>query len=162
MAHRRTRGLLPFGLIIMWALSLLRRMPIALLAGIHAWLVRLHDKILAFGRRPRAASVIIGLATRNQLLPFAAILIFAREMSISLPASDLALITFVSTLATTVPISIAGWGIREGALIYLFGLYSVRPDTSFAVSILFGFALTLSSTPGGLFILRVRPNTNSH
>jgi uncharacterized membrane protein YbhN (UPF0104 family) len=154
-------GLLGFGLVIIWALSLLRRMPIAPLAGIHAWLARLHDKIWAFGKQPGATSVVIVLATLNQLLPVAAILIFAREMGISLPALDLALITFISTLAATVPISIAGWGIREGTLVYLFGLYGVRPDTAFAVSILFGFALTLSSAPGALFILRARPEPPS-
>ena len=82
-------------------------------------------------------------------------------MGISLPALDLALITFISTLAATVPISIAGWGIREGALVYLFGLYGVRPETAFAVSILFGFALTLSSAPGALFILRAQPKPPS-
>jgi glycosyltransferase 2 family protein len=154
-------GLLGFGLVIMWALSLLRRMPFALLAGTHAWLVRLHDKIWVFGRRPGAASIVIVLATLNQLLPVAAILIYAREMDVSLTVSDLALITFVSMLAATAPNSIAGWGIREGALVYLFGLYGVRPDTAFAVSILFGFALTLSSAPGALFILRVQPKPPS-
>ena len=87
------------------------------------------------------------------MLPVAAIFIFARALGVSLPVSDIALVTFISTLAATIPISVAGWGIREGALVYLFGLYGIRPDTAFAVSILYGFALTLSSAPGAFFHL---------
>ena len=140
----------------MWAFSLFRHRPISLFAGLYGGLVRLHDSIWTFARKPGATFAIIVLAALNQMLPVAAILIFARAVGVTMPIFDIALITFVSTLAATVPISVAGWGIREGALVYLFGLYGVRPDTAFAISILFGFALTLSSAPGAFFILRMR------
>jgi uncharacterized membrane protein YbhN (UPF0104 family) len=149
-------ALVGVALLTMWALSRFPRTPIPLLSGIHGGLVRLHDSIWAFARKPGATTVIVVLAALNQMLPVAAILIFARAMSVSLPVSDLTLITFVATLAATIPISVAGWGIREGTLVYLFGLYGVRPDIAFAVSILYGFALTLGSAPGIFFLLRVR------
>ena len=149
-------GLVGFGLVIMWAFSLFRHRPIPLFARLHGGLVRLHDSIWTFAKRPGAAFAIIVLAGLNQMLPVAAILIFARAVGVSLPVSDIALVTFISTLAATIPISVAGWGIREGTLVYLFGLYGVRPDTAFAVSILYGFALTLSSLPGVFFIWRMR------
>jgi glycosyltransferase 2 family protein len=148
-------GLLGIGLIIMWAFSLFRHKPIPLFMGFHAALVGLHDSIWKFAKRPGAVLAIIVLAGLNQMLPVAAIFICAKAVGVSLPASDIALITFISTLAATIPISVAGWGIREGTLVYLFGLYGIRADTAFAVSILYGFALTLSSAPGAFFIWRM-------
>ena len=65
---------------------------------------------------------------------------------------DIAMITFVATLAATVPISVAGWGVREGALVFLFGLYGIRSDAAFAVSVLYGLSLSLMSVPG-LFLI---------
>jgi uncharacterized membrane protein YbhN (UPF0104 family) len=97
---------------------------------------------------------ILALAALNQMLPVAAILVIARGLNISLPPLDIALITFIATLAATVPISFAGWGIREGVLVYLFGLYGVSSDAAFAASVLFGAALTLGAAPGAFVLLR--------
>jgi glycosyltransferase 2 family protein len=149
-------ALLVAGLLVLRLLSRFPRSSIPLLAGIHGMLVRLHDSIWTFATRPGATAAVIVLAALNQMLPVAAVLIFARTLGVTLPVADLAFITFISTLAATVPISVAGWGIREGALVYLFGLYGVRPDVAFAISILCGFALTLSSTPGLYFMARAR------
>jgi uncharacterized protein (TIRG00374 family) len=132
------------------------RTPIPLFARIQRGLVRLHGSIRTFTRKPGATTIIFVLAACNQMLSVAAIMIFARATGVSLPVTDLVLITFVTTLAATIPLSIAGWGIREGTLVYLFGIHGIRPDLAFTVSILYGFALLLSTIPGALFILRTR------
>ena len=56
-------------------------------------------------------------------------------------------------LLTFVPISLAGWGIREGAMIGIFVLVGADKDHILAVSILYGLLLIISSLPGGLFWL---------
>lgn len=56
-------------------------------------------------------------------------------------------------MAQTVPISIAGWGVREGAMIAMFALAGVAAESILAVSILFGFVMIVVSMPGGLFWL---------
>lgn len=152
-----TAALVLAGVMVLWAFGRWRHARLALLSGLHNRIIGLHDNAWAFVRRPRASAMIFLLAALNQMLPVAAVWIFAREMNIPLPALDIALITFIATLAATVPISVAGWGIREGTLVYLFGLYGIPPDAAFAVSILFGLALTLSATPGALVLLRGRP-----
>jgi uncharacterized membrane protein YbhN (UPF0104 family) len=105
--------------------------------------------------------VIFALAALNQMLPVAAIWVLASGLNIPLAALDIALITFISTLAATIPISFAGWGIREGTLVYLLGLYGVSSDAAFALSVLYGLALTLSAAPGAFVLLRgrLRPPT---
>ena len=53
-------------------------------------------------------------------------------------------------LVTVVPISIAGWGVREGAMVVAFGFIGVPASAAFAVSVLFGLTLAAASLPGSL------------
>jgi glycosyltransferase 2 family protein len=53
-------------------------------------------------------------------------------------------------LVTLLPISIAGWGVREGAMVVALGLIQVSRSDSLAVSLLFGTTLLVTSLPGGV------------
>ncbi len=53
-------------------------------------------------------------------------------------------------LVTLIPISIAGWGVREGAMVVAFGLIQVPRSDAIAVSLLFGATLLVVSLPGGV------------
>jgi len=53
-------------------------------------------------------------------------------------------------LLATVPISVAGWGLREGAMVAAFGLLGVPAGGAAAASVLFGIGMGLISLPGGL------------
>jgi hypothetical protein len=53
-------------------------------------------------------------------------------------------------LTTLIPISIAGWGVREGAMVVAFGLIQVPRSDALAVSVLFGAMLLATSLPGGV------------
>ncbi|WP_287963071.1 lysylphosphatidylglycerol synthase transmembrane domain-containing protein [Alcanivorax sp.] len=59
-------------------------------------------------------------------------------------------------LLTFVPVSLAGWGIREGAMVGIFLLVGADKDHILAVSILYGLICIVSSLPGGLFWLDER------
>ncbi|VAX01144.1 hypothetical protein MNBD_GAMMA22-2562 [hydrothermal vent metagenome] len=51
-------------------------------------------------------------------------------------------------LLTLVPISLAGWGVREGALIGLFTLLGADQSTILSLSVLYGLTLIVASLPG--------------
>ncbi len=53
-------------------------------------------------------------------------------------------------LMTTLPISIAGWGVREGAMVAMLALIGVPSEAALVLSILIGLAAVLTSLPGGL------------
>lgn len=53
-------------------------------------------------------------------------------------------------LVTLLPISIAGWGVREGAMVVALGLIQVSRSDALAVSVLFGATLLVTSLPGGV------------
>jgi glycosyltransferase 2 family protein len=117
-------------------------------------LVAFAASITAFLHRPAAGSWVFLFSCLNQSLPVLAILFLARDLGVHLGILDIAFVTFFSTLAATIPISFGGWGVREGALVYLFGLYNVAPQVAFAISILYGASVTLSSTPAILLLFR--------
>lgn len=59
-------------------------------------------------------------------------------------------------LVATLPISIAGWGAREVAMVTVFGLIGVPSPQATALSVLFGVATLATALPGGLFWLMER------
>ena len=53
-------------------------------------------------------------------------------------------------LLATVPVSVAGWGVREGATVAAFGLLGVPAGGAAAASVLFGLGMAITALPGGL------------
>jgi len=51
-------------------------------------------------------------------------------------------------LVTTLPISLAGWGVREGFFVYTFGQFGVDNATSISISIIYGLLVLIFSIPG--------------
>lgn len=62
-------------------------------------------------------------------------------------------------LLTIVPISLAGWGIREGAMIGIFTLVGADETKILAMSILYGLLLIISSFPGAYFWVKSKRAT---
>lgn len=57
-------------------------------------------------------------------------------------------------LMLALPISIAGWGVRETAMVTAFGFVGVTAPSALVLSVLFGVISTLTALPGGaLFLL---------
>ena len=73
-------------------------------------------------------------------------------------ANDIGLLTTFAAapvvfLIAMVPISVAGWGLREGAFVVAFGLFGVPAALALTVSITFGIALLLAYSPAALLIV---------
>lgn len=62
-------------------------------------------------------------------------------------------------LLTIVPISLAGWGIREGAMVGVFMLVGADQTKVLAMSILYGLLLIISSLPGSYFWIKSKKAT---
>lgn len=109
----------------------------------------------------RAVVPLLGLSVLIHGITAAAILIL---MGATAPQSNLlqcaALIPAILLMAM-MPISIAGWGVRESTMIYGLGLAKVSPESALIVSILIGLSLAAVGLLGGLIwavqISRDRP-----
>lgn len=62
----------------------------------------------------------------------------------------------VAILIATIPITIAGWGLREGVLVLALSYTSVSEAEALALSILYGLVQIAVGLPGGLFWLMAR------
>jgi len=51
-------------------------------------------------------------------------------------------------LVMTIPISIAGWGVREGVMVIGFGYLGIASEQVLALSILYGILTLVSTIPG--------------
>lgn len=98
----------------------------------------------------QAACLMILVSGASILLGFAGLAMLARGMGLAIDPlffiSVMPAIAFVSAL----PISVGGWGVREGAMVAGLTLFSVPADTAIALSISYGLggllvALTLGT-----------------
>ena len=60
------------------------------------------------------------------------------------------------SLAQIIPVSIAGWGVREGAVVSLFALMGLDPSISLVVSLLWGTSIVLAAVLSGLIWIFMR------
>lgn len=89
-----------------------------------------------------AVSVLSNLA-----IAFAAFLL-GRALDLQLTTWDLLAIMPAVTLAAALPVSLGGWGVREGLLVLLLGRMGVPAADALALSLLFGVTSLLSGLPG--------------
>ena len=57
----------------------------------------------------------------------------------------------LTLLAASVPVSMGGWGLREGSLVAVVPLFGPSPDRALATALLFGLAFLVGALPGLLF-----------
>ncbi len=77
--------------------------------------------------------------------------LIARSLGIPCHAVDFMIIIPLVTLVTMIPISLAGWGIREGAMIYFGAMIGLQHPAALAISLLSGLILIINSIPGFYF-----------
>jgi uncharacterized membrane protein YbhN (UPF0104 family) len=119
--------------------------------------VRLIQTLPVWARRVFLSWRTIGSTTVLSVIIHAAIgtsfWILAQSLGVRAPLLDFVVLAPLVMLITAVPVSIGGWGVREGAMITAMSLIEVPGSTSLTVSIEFGFLMILVGLPGGLIWL---------
>lgn len=87
------------------------------------------------------------------LMTVFAIIVLAWALKLEVTFLDGLMVVPTVLLLTTLPISVAGWGVREGAMVVGFGFIGVSADGTLALSVIFGLTLILVSLPGGVLWL---------
>ncbi|HWI13389.1 MAG TPA: lysylphosphatidylglycerol synthase transmembrane domain-containing protein [Burkholderiales bacterium] len=105
--------------------------------------------------RPRGhAATVLVLALVIQSAVIAGVYWLAQALGVAVRLGDCFAIVPPVMLAAMVPLSIAGWGVREGAMVAGFGLLGVPAADALAVSLLFGITQLALALPGGALWLR--------
>jgi glycosyltransferase 2 family protein len=74
--------------------------------------------------------------------------VLALALGLAISLVDCLALVPLALLAAMIPVSAGGWGVREGAMIVLFGTAGVSSADALALSILFGLSGILVSLPG--------------
>jgi len=113
-------------------------------------LVRLAEDTKRLFLHPGYAAAAIAMGIVGQVLISFIFFVLAKALHIdAIDLLDCLVLVPPVILITTIPISIAGWGLREGAMVTLFALVGVPQGDSFVLSILFGLISIVVALPGG-------------
>jgi uncharacterized membrane protein YbhN (UPF0104 family) len=105
------------------------------------------------------------LVAASLLIPSLALLgFFATGWALGLRYSLMTYFAIVppALVLTIIPISIAGWGVREGALVGLFSLIGADKTMVLMMSLLYGLTLIVVSLPGLVSYLKGRHHPLKH
>lgn len=98
---------------------------------------------------PRSGT-ILGVGSLIHLMTIAAVWSLGRAQGLAVSPADAAVLFAVMVGIALVPFSIGGWGLRELAMVSLFGNYGLTPERALVFSMYFGLACVVASLPGAL------------
>ena len=101
-----------------------------------------------------SAGGVLGLSLVVHGMSVLAVKLLALSLNIEVSFVALAVVVPVVLLLLIIPITIGGWGLREGLMITGLGFVGVSPAEGLALSVMFGFGLTVIGIPGGLIWLK--------
>jgi hypothetical protein len=111
--------------------------------------------------QPRRTIAIAALSLVMHLLNVAGLVLIACSLGAEASPWAMAAIITPVTLLAMLPISIAGWGIRETAVITGLGLVHVPAQIALAASVAFGVSMLLASLPGMPLVVAARRSLGS-
>lgn len=104
----------------------------------------------------RAAWEALGHSVLVHLATVAATILFARALGLPLGWLDGLAVVPAAIVAAALPVSLGGWGVREGAMVAGFVLLGFDGGAALLVSLMIGATLAVLSLPGGVFWLTLR------
>ena len=119
-------------------------------------LLRISEASRALAARPGSLAAVIALTLATYVALSYTVHLLALSMQVELGLANALLLLPLVTLVTVLPISIAGWGLRESAMVVALGLVSVPGAQAFSLSVLYGLVVMASGIPGGVLWLLAR------
>lgn len=122
------------------------------------WLTSLARDSRSLFLHPVYAGVVITTAIAGQFALATATLLLSNGLGLNLTILDCLIIMPAVSLVSSLPISVAGWGVRELAMISALGMLGVPAESAFAVSIVMAMVGLVLALPGGIFWISLRQN----
>lgn len=115
---------------------------------------QLSQRFRAIYKTPKRIAQQLGLSVLIHLFSMLAIFGIGHSVGINEPLITYLILIPPAILLTILPISFAGWGVREGALIGLFLLIGVDQTLVLAMSLIYGITLIIAALPGLVFFIK--------
>jgi uncharacterized membrane protein YbhN (UPF0104 family) len=104
----------------------------------------------------RAGLAALGLSALIHVSTVIVVWLIALGLGVSLTPLAAFVVVPVAILASAVPVSLNGWGVREGVMVAGLALFGVASGDALLISVLLGFGVILSVLPGSITWLAVR------
>jgi uncharacterized membrane protein YbhN (UPF0104 family) len=142
--------LVAFGLAAGASTILISRLPESLrsLKALDA-IADVSGRVLRRISTPKGAAAFFGYSLAISALNVLIFFSIAKGLNVAIGLVECFALLPPVFLMSMLPISISGWGVREGAAILAFGLLGIAATDALAVSVMFGLGLILISLPGG-------------
>jgi glycosyltransferase 2 family protein len=136
------------------ALLSLDRLPRPLLRlRLVAPFVELSREARSLWRQPARCGAVLAMSMLTIGLPIVACKLIGDGIGSPLSLVVWAMVFAPVTLIQLLPVSLAGWGVREMALVVALGAFGVPAEAALAISILMGLFTLVIGLPGGLIWL---------
>lgn len=112
------------------------------------------DGVRPLLRQPARLAAVIGLALVVQALMLLLWLVLATGLALPIPAETLLVGVPIVTLATLLPLTIAGLGIREGVWLFLLRASGISATAIVSFSLLYFLVTLLAGAIGGLVFVK--------
>lgn len=106
--------------------------------------------LLVLWQKPRMLGVVLCLSFCLQALGMGAVALLGVGIGIEIPLAFYFASLPLVTIATLIPISFSGIGVREGAFVYFLGLKGIQPEPALCLGLLFFSVQVAISLLGGL------------
>lgn len=120
------------------------------------YLLHIAEGVCAVVASPGATAQVAALTFAGYASISFVVYLLAQGMGIELGFGHALLFVPLVTLITVLPVSIAGWGLRESSMVVTLGLIGVPSVEAFSLSVLFGLVVMASGIPGGIIWLSRR------
>ena len=103
--------------------------------------------------RPAWSAAVVGLAVATVGLTILAFMLVADSLGVDLPFISWIVIVPPVSLIQLVPVSLAGWGVRELGFVVVLAGFGIPAEAALAASLLVGLCMIVVGLPGGLLWL---------
>lgn len=113
------------------------------------------DRLLEDARSALLGSALAVQATLSLMIVASYVAVFvlaARAVGVETSLPALALLVPPVLVTMLVPVSVAGWGVREGAAALLWGAVGLTASDGVAISVAYGLLVLISSLPGAVML----------
>ena len=121
--------------------------------GIIGKLINYSKRILDRLYTWQALLYIFGLSFLIGLINCIAYFAIAKVLNIPLTFWQVLILTPPALFLSMMPVSISGWGVREGATVMMLAIAGISSSDALCISIIFGLSQLIVSLPGGILWL---------
>lgn len=110
------------------------------------------DELTKFRPNARVAVACVAYSVSGQVLSGIGVYFLARSLGVALPPAILVTVTSVVVLLSMIPISLAGWGVREAGFLAILVPLGAKGDASVLLGFMFGLTALAAALPGGFSV----------